>query len=42
MIQYLLKLNIYGLNYKYNNIGDTCLHLICSISEKDYIDQRTK
>lgn len=42
MIEYLLSSNIYQLNYQYTSMGDTCLHLLCSISEKDYYEQRTK
>jgi len=42
MIKYLLKLNIYTLDYQYNNIGDTCLHLVCSISEAEYYEQRSR
>jgi hypothetical protein len=42
MFKYILKANIYKLDYQYNNIGDTCLHLLCSLSEKDYFEQRTR
>lgn len=42
MIKYLLKSNLYKLDYQYNNIGDTCLHLVCSVGERDYYEQRRK
>lgn len=42
MIKYLLNTNVYQLNYQYNDIGDTCLHLLCQMSEKYYYEYRKK
>ena len=42
MIDYLLGCNIYQLNYQYTNMGDTCLHLLCSLGEKDYYEHRKR
>ena len=42
MIKYVLGTKLYDVNYQNSATKATCLHFLCSISEKDYINFRSK